>query len=84
MRGLGPGIEVPQEIIQQTGTELTKAEVGIEDKGPELLQEKERIDQGLDLVPVSVQIGTGQDAIDAINMTILLENALMLCQMKSR
>ena len=40
VRGLGPGIEVPQEIIQQTGTELTKVEVGIKDKGPELLPEK--------------------------------------------
>ena len=77
MRGLGPGIEVPQKIIKETCTELTKAEVGIEDKGPELLQGKERIDQGLDLVPMSVQIGTGQDVIDAMNMIILLENALM-------
>ena len=64
MRGPGPGIEVPQEIIGQIGTELAKVEVGIEDKGPELLQAKERIDQGLHPVSILVQIGTVQDAID--------------------
>ena len=58
MRGLGQGIEVPREIIQQTGIELTKVQVEIEYIGQELLQEKEkRTDQGLDPVPMSVQIG---------------------------
>ena len=56
MRGLN--IEVPQEIIQQAGIELTKVQVEIEDIGPELPQEKENgTGQGLDPVPMSVQIG---------------------------
>ena len=84
MRGLGPDIEVPQEIIQQAGTELIKVQVEIENIGPELPQEKEKgKDQGLDPVPMSVQIGTGQDAIDAMNMTTLLENALTIYWRKS-
>ena len=45
---------------------------------------KEGINQGLDLVPVLVQIGLGQDAIDAMNMTTSLENALMLCWMSNK
>ena len=53
-------------------------------KGPELLQETEGIDQGLDQTPVLAQIGTGQDAIGARNMTTLLENALTLCWMRNR
>ena len=56
----------------------------MEDKDPGLHQEKERTDQGVGPVPMLVQIGTGQDAIDAMNMTTLLENALMLCWMKNR
>ena len=63
---------------------IAKVGVGTEDKGPELVQEIEGIDHGLDLAPVLAQKGTGQDAIDAMNMTTLLENALMLCQMKNR
>ena len=84
MVGLGPGIEVPQEIIQEVGIELTKKGVGIEDKDQELHQEKERTDQGLGPAPMLVQIGTDQDAIDAMNMTTSLGNALMSCQMRSR
>ena len=84
MIGPGLGIEVPKEIIQYVGIELTKVGVGIEDKGPGLHQEKERTDQGLGPVPMLVQIGTDQDAIDAMNITTLLENALTLCQMKNR
>ena len=63
---------------------LIKVEVGIEEKGQGLHQEKERIDQGLDPAPMLVQIGTGQDAIGAMNMTISLENALTLCWMGNR
>ena len=71
--------------MQQTGTELTKVQVEIEDISTELLQEKEKgTDQGLGPVPMSVQIGTGLDAIDAMNMTTLLENALMIYRRKSR
>ena len=40
MRGLD--IEVPQEIIQQAGTERTKVQIEIEDIGPELPEEKEK------------------------------------------
>ena len=77
MRGLG--IEVPQEIIQQAGIELTKVQIEIEDIGPELPQEKVNwTDQGLDPVSMSVLIGTGQDAIDAMNMTTSLENAITM------
>ena len=59
MIGRGPGIEVLQEIFQDIGIGMVKVEVETEEKGPELHQEKERIDQGLDLVPVLAQIGTG-------------------------
>ena len=81
--GLGPGIEVPQEVIQWTGIELTKVGVGIEDKDPGLHLEKERTHQGLGPVPMLVQTGTAQGAIDAMKMTTSLENALMLCRMKN-
>ena len=64
--------------------EITKVGVETEDKGLEQIQETGGIDQGLDLAPVLTQIGTGQDAIGAKNMTTSLENALMLCQMKNR
>ena len=64
--------------------EMAKIEVGTENKGPELFEETEEIDQGLDQAPVLVQIGIGQDTIGAMNMTTLLENALMLCQMRNR
>ena len=54
---LGPGIEALQEIIQEIGIEITK------------VQETEGIDQGQDLAPILAQIGTGQDATGAMNMT---------------
>ena len=63
---------------------ITKIEVGTEDKGPELFQETEGIDQGLDQAPELEQIGIGQDAIGVMNMTTSLENALTLCQMRNR
>ena len=84
MIGLGPGIEALQEIIQEIGIEITKVGVETEDKGLEQIQETEGIDQGQHLAPVLAQIGTGQDAIGAMNMTTLQQNALTLCQMKNR
>ena len=63
---------------------MAKLGIGTEDNGPELLQETEGIDQGLDQAPMLTQIGTGQDAIGAMNMTTLLENALTLSQMRNR
>ena len=57
MIGQGPGIEVFQEIIQEIGIGMVKVGVETEDKGPEPHQEKEGIDQGLDLVPMLAQIG---------------------------
>ena len=67
------------------GRELTKVQVEMEDIGPELPQEKEKgTDQGLDPVPMSVQIGAGQDAIDAMNINTSLEDALTRYQKKSR
>ena len=63
---------------------MAKIEVETEDKGPELFQETEGIDQGLDQAPMLAQIGIGQDAIGAMNMTNSLENALTLCQMRNR
>ena len=64
--------------------EMAKIEVGIESKGPELLQETEEIGQSLDQAPVLAQIGIGQDVLGAMSMTTLLGNALMLCQMRNR
>ena len=63
---------------------MPKIEVGTEDKGPELFQEIEKIDQGQDQVPMLAQIGIDQDAIDAMSMTTLLEYALILCQMMNK
>ena len=63
---------------------MAKIEIGTEDKGPELFQETEGIDQGLDQAPMLAQKGIGQDAIGAMNMTTSLGNALMLCQMRNR
>ena len=63
---------------------MAKTEVGTEDKGPELLQDTEGIDQGLDQAPQLAQIGIGQDARGRMNMTTSLENALTLCQMRNR
>ena len=80
MIGLGPGIEALQEIIQEIGIEITKVGEETEDKGLEQIQETEGIDQGQDLAPILAQKGTGQDAIGAMNMTTLQENALTLCQ----
>ena len=84
MIGLGPGIEVLQGIIQEIGIEITIVGVETEDTGLEQIQETEGIDQGPDLAPMLAQIGTGQDAIGAMNMTTLQEIALTLCWMKSR
>ena len=84
MIGLGPGIEVLQEIVQKIGIGIIKVGVETEDKGLKQIQETEGIDQGPDLAPVLAQIGTGQDAIGAMNMTTLQENALTLYQMKNR
>ena len=64
--------------------EMAKIEVGIEDKGPELLQETEGIGQGLDQAPMLAQIGIGQEDIGTMSRTTLLRNALMLCQMRNR
>ena len=63
---------------------IARIEVGTEDKGLELFQETEGIDQGLDQAPMLAQIGIGQDAIGAMSMTTLLGNALTLCQMRNR
>ena len=68
--------------IQEIAIAETKVEVETEDKGPELFQEIGKIDQGLDQVLMLTQIGIGQGAIDAMNMTTLLENALTLCHIK--
>ena len=84
MIGLGPGIEVPREMIQEIDMEITKVGVETEDKGLEQIQEIEGIDQGLDLAPTLAQIGAGQDATSAMNMTTSLENALTLSWMKNR
>ena len=67
---IGPDLDigVTQGMIQEIGTVETK--VGTEDKGLDLSQEIGKIDQGLDQVPLLAQIGTGQDVIDAMNMTI--------------
>ena len=73
MIGLGPGIEALQGIIWEIGMEITKVEVEAEDIGLEQIQETEGIDQGPDLAPMLAQIGTGQDAIGAMNMTTLQE-----------
>ena len=63
-----------QEIGINTAIEA-KAEVEIEGKGPELLQEKDRVDSGqiqdLDQVPILALIETDLGAIDAANMIIL-------------
>ena len=84
MVGLGPGIEVLQEIIQEIDIGMVKVGVETGDKFLEQIQETEEIDQGLDPAPMLAQIRTGQDAIDAINMTTLLENVLTLCWMRNR
>ena len=84
MIGPGQGIEAPQEMIQEIDIVMAKIEAGTEDKGLGLLQETEQIDQGLDQAPMLAQIGIGQDAIGAMNMTTLLENALTSCWMKNR
>ena len=72
MIGLDPGIEALHGIIQEIGIEGVETE----DTGLEQIQETEGIDQGPELAPMLAQIGTGQDAIDAMNMTTLQENAL--------
>ena len=80
--GPGPHIEAIQGIIQETDIIETKAEIEIEDKGLGLFQEIGKIDQGLDQAPVLALIRIGPGAIDAMNMTTLLWNALMPCLMK--
>ena len=80
MIGLGPDTEAIQGIIQETDIIETKAEVEIGDKG--LFQEIGKIGQGLDQVPMLALGGIGPGAIDAMNMTTLLMNALMPCLMK--
>ena len=79
------------EVIQGTAQEVeintivgTRAEVEIGDKGPGLFQGTEmgkvgpEQNQGLDLTPMLALIGTDLDVTDAVNMIILLGNALML------
>ena len=68
--------------INKQGTKNSKVEHW--DKGLEQIQETEEIEQGLDLAPILAQIGIGQDAIGAMNMTTLQENALTLCWMKNK
>ena len=81
---IGPGLDIEaiQGIIQETDIIETKAEVEIEDKGLGLFQEIGKTDQGLDQAPVLALIGIGPGAIDAMNMTTLLGNALTPCLMK--
>ena len=83
---IGPDLDIgaTQGRIEEIGTAEARAEVETGDKGPELFQEIGKIDQGLDQAPMLIQIGIGQDAIDAMNMTTLLENALTSCQIKNR
>ena len=80
---IGPGkdLEIAQGTVQEIGINTmieAKAQVEIEGKGPELFQEKERVDpeqiQDLGQVLVLAQI---EIDLDAMNMIILLGNALM-------
>ena len=82
---IGPDLDIgaTQERILEIGTAEAKVKVETGDKGPELFQEIGKTDQGLDQTPMLAQIEIGPDAIDAMNITIYLENALMLCQMKN-
>ena len=74
---IGPGkyLEITQGTIQEIGINTTieaKAEVEIEGKGPELLQERadpEQI-QDLDQVPMLALIEIDLGAIGAMNMII--------------
>ena len=82
--GTGQDLEITQGTVQEIGINTVieaRAEVEIEGKGPELLQEKERVDQGqiqdLDQVPVLALIEADLGAIDAANVIILQGNALM-------
>ena len=78
MIGPGPDIGAIQGTVQEIGIIETKAEVEIEDKGPGLFQEIEKIDQDLDQVSMLAQTGIGPGVIDAMNMITLLGNALTL------
>ena len=82
MIGPGPDIEAIQGIIHEADIIQTKAEVEIEEKCLGLFQGIGKIDQGLDQVPMLALIGIGPGAIDAMNMTNLLGNALTPCLMK--
>ena len=77
---IGPGLDIRviQGTVQEIGTIETKAEVEIEDIGPRLFQEIEKVDQDLDQVPMLAQTGIGPGVIDAMNMITLLGNALTL------
>ena len=85
--GPDKGLEIIQERTQEieiNTIEGARAEVEIGDKGPGLFQGTEtgKVDpeqnQGLDLVVMLAPIGTDLDATDAVNMIILLGNALTL------
>ena len=78
MIGPGPDIGAIQGTVQEIGIIETKAEVEIEDKGPGLFQEIEKIGQDLDQVSMLAQTGIGPCVIDAMNMITLLGNALTL------
>ena len=77
MIGPGKDLEITQGTVQEIGINTAtavKADVEIEGKGLELLQEKERVDpgqiQGPHQVPVLALIETDLGAIDAANMII--------------
>ena len=78
MIGPGPDIGAIQGTVQEIGTIETKAGVEIEDKGPGLFQEIEKVDQDLDQAPMLAQTGIGPGVIDAMNIITLLGNALTL------
>ena len=78
MIGPGPDIGAIQGTVQEIGIIETKAEVEIEDKGPGLFQEIEKIGQDLDQVSMLAQTGIGPGVVDAMNMITLLGNALTL------
>ena len=77
MIGPGKDLEIAQGTVQEIGINTVieaKAEIEIEGKGPELLQEKKRADpeqiQGPDQVPMFALIETDLGAIEATNMII--------------
>ena len=74
MIGPGPDIGAIQGTVQDIGIIEIKAEVEIEDKGPGLFQEIEKIGQDLDQGPMLAQTGIGPGVMDAMNMITLLGN----------